>query len=209
MIVTMPGRNIIKQYAPESYYHIYSRGVNKLPIFFNEKDYDVFVSLFKRYLSDSQPKNTLRHIYPNYSDRLELLAYALMPNHIHLFIYQKDECAIKDFMRSLLTSYSMYFNKVNKRVGPVFQSRYRASLISDDSYLQHISRYIHLNPLDWSKSNKSSLDFYTNKRQADWIKPAKILQLFDNSNDYIRFLEDYEGHKQMLDELKWELANTD
>ncbi|QQS18790.1 hypothetical protein IPL68_01835 [Candidatus Saccharibacteria bacterium] len=37
-----------------------------------------------------------------------------MPNHIHLFVYQHDEYAIRDFMRALLTSYCMQYNKVHK-----------------------------------------------------------------------------------------------
>jgi putative transposase len=205
----MPGKNIIKQYAPKSYYHIYTRGVNKMPTFWADNDYTVFASLFKRYLSSEQPKNSSRHPYPNYRGRLQLLAYALMPNHIHLFVYQEDEFAIRDFMRSLLTSYSMYFNKTNKRVGPVFQSRYRASRIADDSYFQHISRYIHLNPLQWEDSDKTSLDFYLGKRRADWIEPEKVLQGFKDSGEYLAFLRDYEDQKQMFDELKWELANPD
>src|SRR5262245_7444609 len=132
-----------------------------------------------------------------------------MPNHIHLFIYQLDESALKNFMQSLMTSYGMYFNKTYKRVGPVFQSRYRASRITDDTYLQHISRYIHLNPSDWRTSTKTSLDFYTSKRQADWVKPQKILELFSSADEYLNFLGDYEGQKQILDDLKWELANSD
>lgn len=205
----MPRKNVIKQYAPESYYHIYSRGVNKTATFLSERDYEIFASLFKRYLGAGSSKNSSRHAYPDFRGRIELLTYALMPNHIHLFVYQHDEHAIRDFMRSLLTSYCMYFNKTYRRVGPVFQSSYRARLIADDSYLQHISRYIHLNPRDWKSSNKTSIDFYTGKRQADWINPKRILSLFDGAEEYLTFLEDYEGQKQILDDLKWELANPE
>lgn len=205
----MPGRNIIKQYAAESYYHIYTRGVNKQATFLGEADYAVFVGLLKRYLSEQPAKSASRHIYPTYRDRIELLAYALMPNHVHLFIYQRDERAISEFMRSLMTSYGMSFNRVHKRVGPVFQSRYRASLISDDAYLEHISRYIHLNPTDWRTSDKTSLDYYRGTRKSDWVRPKRVLDKFTSSEMYLKFVEDYEAQKQMLDELKWELANPD
>ncbi len=204
--LSMPGKNIIKEYVPESYYHIYSRGVNKEATFLSEGDYEAFLGLLKRYLSKEQPKNLSRHTYPNYRQRLELLSYALMPNHIHLLVYQTDERAISEFMRSLMTSYSMYFNKVNKRVGPVFQSRYRANLIDQDNYLIHISRYIHLNPTDWRNFPYSSLKYYAGKSQADWIRPEKILRLFKNQNEYMKFVADYKEHKKMLDEIKWELA---
>lgn len=204
----MPRKNIIKRYAPQSYYHIYSRGVAKQPIFNSEEDYTVFISLFKRYLSKKEVKSTTRHTYPSYDNRVELLSYCLMPNHIHLLVYQEDERAIIDFMRSLMTSYSMYFNKTNKRVGPIFQSRYLASLIDAQNYLEHISRYIHLNPRDWKSSKKTSIDFYLGKRHADWILPGRILDLFNSTDDYLKFLEDYEDQKKILDDLKWELAHS-
>lgn len=209
IIMVMPRKNVVKQYAPESYYHIYSRGVNKAATFLSERDYEIFISLFKRYLGSEKSKNTSRHAYPDFHNRIELLAYALMPNHVHLFVYQCDEHAIRDFMRSLFTSYCMYFNKIHNRVGPVFQSHYRARLIADNSYLQHISRYIHLNPKDWQASTKTSLDFYTGKRQAEWITPGRVLELFDSTDEYMKFLADYEDQKRILDDLKWELAGSD
>jgi putative transposase len=181
-----------KQYAPESYYHIYSRGVNKSPIFLSSKDYEVFISLFKRYLSPDPEHNVNYVKYPSYYGRLELLTYALMPNHFHLLVYQTDERVIEEFMRSLLTSYSKYFNKEHQRVGPVFQSRYLAKLINNDAYLYHISRYIHLNPANWRESVTTSLDFYSGKRHANWIDPKKILDLFPSKDAYMEFLEDYD-----------------
>lgn len=202
----MPSKNIVKRYAPESYYHVYTRGVNKQPVFLSEHDYTVFLSILKRYLSKKNTKSPTRHVYRSYSSRIELLSYALMNNHIHLLVYQTDERSISDFMRSVLTSYSMYFNKRYRRVGPVFESRYKASLISDQGYLEHISRYIHLNPKDWLHSEKTSLKYYLGQ-ETDWVRPRRILDLFSSKETYLLFLEDYESHKQMLDELKWELAN--
>jgi REP element-mobilizing transposase RayT len=181
-----------KQYAPESYYHIYSRGSNKQPIFLSEKDYSVFISLFKRYLSP-EPEYNINHVtYPSYYGKIELLTFALMPNHFHLLIYQADdERIIEKFMRSLMTSYSKYFNREHRRVGPVFQSRYLAKRITNEAHLYHISRYIHLNPRNWRNSTLTSLDFYSGKRHANWIDPGKILQLFPNIDAYMEFLEDY------------------
>ena len=207
--VVMPGKNIIKQYAPESYYHLYTRGVNKNITFDGDHDFTVFIGLLKRYLSPHAGKSNTRHAYPSFAGRLELLSYALMPNHIHLFVYQQDEYAIRDFMRSLLTSYCMQYNKVHDRVGPLFQSRYRACLISDDAYLQHISRYIHLNPRDWKTSDKTSLDFYLGKRHAGWINTKRVLEQFPTPKSYMDFLEDYEDVKKMYDEIKWDLATIE
>ncbi len=204
----MPGRNIIKDYAPESYYHIYSRGVNKDIVFLDEQDYSTFLSLFKRYLSDKPAMSKARVEYPCYGSRIQLLAYCLMPNHIHLLVYQQDSAAIIDFMRSLMTSYSMYFNRKYDRVGPVFQSRYRARHIDQQSYLEHISRYIHLNPRNWENYNYSSIGYYSGTQHAEWMQPQKILEIFNsNWHEYNTFMHDYQDNKRILDELKWELAD--
>lgn len=202
----MPGRNIVKQYAAEQFYHVYNRGVAKQAIFEDAPDYLVFLSLFKRYLSNQPAKTSARLPYPWYKQRLELIAYCLMPNHVHLLVYQNDEKALVEFMRSLMTSYSMYFNKKYERVGPVFQSRYRASRISSDPYLEHITRYIHLNPRQWQNYPYSSINYYRGQT-AEWLQPQKVLDSFSSSKEYLSFLEDYEDHKRMLDELKWELAH--
>lgn len=204
----VPGRNIIKPYVLNSYYHAYSRGVAKQPVFLDDEDYVFFLGLLKRYLSDQPAINSSRTPYPWYNNRLNLLAFCLMSNHIHLLIYQYDENALKEFMRSVMTSYSMYFNRKYKRVGPVFQSRYRASLIDHDNYLQHISRYIHLNPRNWQRYKYSSLPYYLDQKKAEWVKPDIIMSLFaNNKKQYIDFMKDYEEYKSMLDEIKWELAH--
>jgi putative transposase len=204
----MPGKNIIKTYGSEQYYHVYSRGVAKQPVFLDTDDYVFFLSLFKRYLSSGPAVSKARVPYPWFGDRLELLAYCLMPNHVHLLVYQHDQEAMLKLMQSIMTSYSVYFNKKYKRVGPVFQSRYRASLVDRDNYLHHISRYIHLNPKDWRKYDYSSLPYYLSEKNAEWLHSKKILELFDNNTaKYLEFLKDNEDQAQMIDELKWELAH--
>lgn len=203
----MPGRNIVKEYGADQYYHVYSRGVAKQAIFLDSQDYEVFLGLFKRYLSSNPPKSRGHGVYPNYSGKLDLLAYCLMPNHVHMLVYQYDADAMTLFMKSLMVSYGMYFNRKYKRVGPVFQSRYRASRITDNSYLEHISRYIHLNPKDWEDFEYSSFRYYAGLAHADWLKPEQIIAMFPSAEQYVEFVRDYEGHKAMLDEIHWELAD--
>lgn len=205
----MPSRNIVKVYASESYYHVYNRGVAKQLVFVDKADYEVFLSLLKRYLSNQPAKSRSRMEYPWYQSRLDLLSFCLMPNHIHMLIYQYDEKAVIEFMRSLMTSYSMYFNKRHKRVGPVFQSHYKANRIDQNNYLDHISRYIHLNPSRWEDYPFSSLKYYMNRAQAEWLRPEAILGLFPDRIQYLEFLRDYEGYKEMLEEVKLELAHDD
>lgn len=203
----MPSRNILKEDIPESYYHVYFRGGNKSRIFRDAADFEKMLQLFGRYLSLHEIKNSAGISFPNYSYKLELQAFCLMPNHVHLLIYQRQQHVMTEFMRSLLTSYSMYFNKKYKRSGPLFESRYKASLITDDSYLEHITRYIHLNPRQWRSYEYSSLPYYLQQVTDEWIDPKRMLELFPDPSEYLQFLEDYEKNKEMLDILKYELAN--
>lgn len=203
----MPSRNIIKIDIPDSYYHIYARGVSKSVIYRDPDDKVVFLNLLKRYLSANQVFDKKKFLYPNYSMDIELLAFCLMDNHFHMLIYQHADGSMSGIMKSLLTSYSLYFNKKYNRTGPLFESRYKASNIDSDNYLHHISRYIHLNPKDWRNYSFSSLPYYISGHQSDWVKPKKILDLFDTQKEYEDFVADYEDNKAMIDELKHELAS--
>ncbi len=204
----MPSRNVIKDYAPESYYHVYNRGVAKQPMFIEEMDYVVFLGMFKRHLSEEVQTDRFGREHPNYHTKIELLTFCLMPNHFHLLLYQyEDTQAMTKLLQSICTSYTMYFNRKYNRVGPLFQGRFKASQINNDDYLLHISRYIHLNPVEYMSYEWSSLPYYTGKLQAEWIKPSRIKGMFRAEN-YIHFLKDYEAYKDSLDEIKHELANS-
>lgn len=204
----MPSRNVLKYDVEGGYYHVYARGVSRMPIFKEPTDYAVFLNLYKRCLS-KQPVYDQKNIsYPHLYGDLELLCYCLMTNHFHLLIYQTKQGSMTQLMRSVMTSYSRYFNKKNGRSGPLFESRYKASLIGNQSYLEHISRYIHLNPKDWRTYAYSSLPYSAGMLNAEWILPSRIMDIFDGPEDYVKFLADYESHKEMLEEIKYELADT-
>ncbi len=204
----MPSRNTQKDYLEDAYYHVYNRGVNKREIFIDEEDYSVFLNLFKRYLSDAPVKDLKGREYPWLKDQVEMLAYCLMPNHFHLLLYQSDMYAMKHLMHGVLTAYTGYFNKKYKRVGPLFQARYKASHIVTDSYLLHITRYIHLNPDDYQKWEFSSLQYYLGKKNADWVSPQKMLDMFDNKREYSTFIKDHRDYKDTIDQLEHMLANN-
>jgi len=151
----MPARNIVKSYIENGYYHIYNRGVEKRDIFLDEQDCKVFLHYLKLYLSPIEELRELnlpglrilRFIRLNLSQEVNLLAFSLMPNHIHLQIKQTTKDGIVKFMRRLSTSYVMYFNRKYQRVGALFQNTYKAVLIESDPHLLHLSRYVHLNPI--------------------------------------------------------------
>ena len=203
----MPSRNRVKQYTENGFYHVYNRGVNKQIIFRESDDYHVFLNLFKRYLSTNPVVDKKGREYPWLKQEIELMAYCLMPNHFHLLLFQIDREAMTKLLRAVCTSYTGYFNKKYGRVGPLFQGVFKASLISSEAYLQHISRYIHLNPADYLAWEYSSLRYYLGQKTADWLNPGLILEMF-NDTSYLDFLADYGEHKKMLEEIKYELANS-
>jgi len=203
----MPRRNVIREDAPDSFFHVYARGINKSKIFLDESDYLFFLGLFNRYLSPDEKKNSAGLSYPNFYNKVDLLAYCLMPNHFHLLVFQRQSHELTACMQSIMTSYSRFFNTKYKRTGPLFESRFRASLISDDIYLEHISRYIHLNPRDWEDYEYSSLPYYLQRAQESWLRPDRILAEFRGPNDYKQFVSDYVENKKMIDIIKKELAN--
>jgi REP element-mobilizing transposase RayT len=112
-------------------YHIISRGNNRRKIFRSDSDYLRFLEILE------QQKSRL----PFY-----LYAYCLMPNHFHLLIEMRDE-SISQIMQRVLTSYSQFHNRKYKKIGHLFQGRYKSILCQSDRYLAELVRYIHLNPV--------------------------------------------------------------
>jgi len=208
IILLMPSRNVLKLDIADSYYHVYARGASRSNIFIDSQDYANFLSLFKRYLSPAQQHDRVGVPYPHLFGKIELLCYCLMPNHFHLLLYQAEEQSMQKLMRGVMTSYSRYFNKKYERSGPLFETRYKASHIYNQSYLEHITRYIHLNPKDWKDYKYSSLGFYLNRQSAAWLQPDKILGMFKDAEEYFVFVSDYEAHKRMLEEIKHDLAES-
>jgi REP element-mobilizing transposase RayT len=138
----------------------------------------------------------------NFCDRVVLAAYCLMPNHFHFLIKQKDKQAMEILMRSLMTRYTMYFNRRYGRVGTLFQSSYKAVLVESDAQLLHLTRYIHRNPMSGTileevslyeqlTAQPSSYPNYLRKIKQDWVKPDFILQNFSESgfDSYQDFVE--------------------
>ena len=182
-----------------------------MDIFTDDEDYRVFLNLLKRALGEKIQIDKQYRNYPNFHNNLELLAYCLMSNHFHLLIRTKNKPRLlPELLKSVMTSYVMYFNKKHKRTGPLFGKRYRAVRIISDEYLWHISRYIHLNPLDIDRDYKSypysSIDYYTSSKSSDWVKPDEIKDMFKEAGEnYSKFLEDYVDRKQEFEEIKAEL----
>ncbi|MBP9667886.1 transposase [Candidatus Saccharibacteria bacterium] len=203
----MASRNVLKIDIPDSYYHVYARGSNKMPIYIDDDDYEYFLTLLRRYLSQKEMKNQVGTPYVKLFNSVRLQCFCLMQNHFHLLLYQIEPGAMQRLMRGVMTSYSSYFNRKYDRSGPLFETRYKASRISSDDYFMHISRYIHLNPDKWETYQFSSIHAYAGQVQYDWLETKNILAMFDTPTGYLEFVRDYKEIRDVYEDIKHELAN--
>lgn len=191
-LLGMPGKNTVKIYASESFYHIYNRGVAKQIIFQDDRDYRMMIHCIRRYLSPQIMTDKSGRPYEKLHGHVRLHAYCLMPTHLHLLIEQLSERGMEQFMRRVMTSYTMYFNWRHNRVGGLFQGRYKGRLVQGDSDLLWLSSYIHENPQDaWSGRELaeypySSLKNYTTELAPDWLTVDYIARSDPAASDLVR-----------------------
>lgn len=116
---------------PGAFHHVFARGIEKRDIV---ADHDDRKELRRRILINLKRFNA------------SCLAWAFLPNHFHL-LFQSESAILADFMRCLMSGYSIYFNRKYERSGHLFQNRYKSSVIDTERYLLELIRYIHLNPV--------------------------------------------------------------
>lgn len=186
----MPRKNVVKQYKPNTYLHIYNRGVAKQDIFRDNGDKDFFLGLFDRYLNpNNRQTDANRMPYPKFDDDIEIQTFCLMDNHYHLLLWlDQDPTALAPFMRSIGVSYTMYFNKRYERVGPLLESQYKCRQVGNEEDLINLSKYIHSNPQNFLSYKYSSLHTYLGKACPPWMRPQKMLQVIDQF-DYLSFIK--------------------
>lgn len=162
------------------YFHIYNKGVGGKQIFNEDRDYHIFLDYLKDYLTAANPESTKKkftvkgrifsgvpHQLNNYLGKIELIAYRLEPDHFHLLLHQIATWSVENFIRSLCTRYSKYFNKKYQRTGTLFEGPYKSVQIEDVSHLYLLTRHFH------SRSKYSSYPEYLHSRKSVWIKTMK------------------------------------
>ncbi|WP_252183540.1 transposase [Rossellomorea vietnamensis] len=112
-------------------YHIVFRGINRQTIFEDEEDKMVLLQKLARFMKVSS---------------VELYAFCLMDNHVHLLVKETKE-SISDFMKRLSSSYVYWYNVKYQRCGHLFQERFNSENVESDAYFITVLRYIHQNPL--------------------------------------------------------------
>lgn len=104
-----------------------------------------------------------------------------MPNHYHLLIKQLSDNGVVKFMQKLGTGYANYFNKKYERVGPLFQGKYKAVAVENDTHLLYLPCYIHLNPIELIEPG------WKNRKIKNWRRATTFLESYRWSSylDYI------------------------
>jgi len=163
------------------FYHITSRGDDRKRVYINDSD-------FKKFL-----EYTLR---AKERFKFYLYAYVLMPNHYHLLI-ETLRPNLSRIMQYINTSYTTYYNIKRKRYGHLFQGRYKSIVADKDNYFQHLSRYMHLNPVRAKIVERpedyawSSYNGYNSKNGDGYIDKDRIKDALDmNEAEYRRFVSD-------------------
>lgn len=167
-------------------YHITARGNERREIFRDDDDQiamlEIISGAIKRY-------------------NLRVYAYVLMSNHYHMLLETVEANLIK-VMHDIQTAYTQKFNHRHRRIGHLFQGRYKSILVDKDAYLLELSRYIHLNPVRagivklpqdyrWSSYRR-----YMGEKVDSWVDVDWLLGWFEEGNTkrasetYRAFVED-------------------
>jgi REP element-mobilizing transposase RayT len=171
---------------PGYYYHIYNRGINRTTIFSEDIHYYRFITLCKKYLNQ----------------KMDILAYCLLPNHFHFLVYIKDEYPDRvptpcqgNFslpVSHLCNSYAQWYNKTTGRTGGLFQRPFKRKRISDEKYLKQVIYYIHRNPMHHNLAERPENWLYSSyssvfNGQSALTDSTQLFEWFDNKENFIDY----------------------
>ena len=195
-------------------YHVFSKSIAKFTIFNDDIEFSRMIETICYY----QRKNPAVRFSDfmelhkkieecSYKDKLvEIIAYCLMPTHLHLILKQLKEKGISVFMNNLLNSYTRYFNLRHNRKGPLWESRFKNVLVETDEQLLHLTRYIHLNPATAYLVNKPEewpYSSYMEYLSSDKPKICAYSEVLDiKPASYKIFVEDRVSYQRDLAKIK-------
>ena len=210
----MPSKYVVRNFAEDSYYHVFNRGVEKRDIFLEEDDYLTFIYYLSAYLqpiekvAEKYPDTPVRLYGKNLADEIELIAYCLMPNRFHLLLKQRTKDGVSKLLKQLTNAYTLYFNQKNQRVGSLMQGPFRAAPVIEDPLFIHLVRYIHLNPVasgltkDLNAHRWSSYHHYLGNEADLPVEQEKILSYFPSVGAFKGFHEDQIDYAKGLEKIK-------
>jgi putative transposase len=188
-------------------YHVFTRSIAQFTVFRKHEDYRRAIDLLAYYLLADLPVSFSKYIPTQeanlaHKKRVQVIAYCVMPTHIHLVVKQLAEDGIRFYMNTVLNSYTQYFNKKYNRKGPLWESRFRRVLVNSDEQLIHLTRYVHLNPVTAALIDRPEAWEYSSyweylhgnteqPRISDWtglldIRPEYYQKFVNDGMDYYR-----------------------
>jgi putative transposase len=138
---------------------------------------------------------------------VSVVAYCIMPTHIHLLLKQIREKGIEKYMGKVLNAFSRYFNEKHHRRGPLWTGRFNNVLVNTDEQLLHLTRYIHLNPVsagligkpeEWQHSSYSE---YTDESSNTNLCNFNTVINMDQKQ-YKKFVNDGKDYQKSLALIK-------
>ena len=120
---------------------------------------------------------------------IEIIAYCIMDNHVHLLMYTQNVEYISKFMKEVNAQYAMYYNKKYERVGYLFRNRFNSKVILTYNHMLNCIKYIHMNPVKAGKVEKESE--YEFSSYLDYINKTKfvnsklLMLLFQSEENYL------------------------
>ena len=117
--------------VPNVPHHVTQRGNRRQPTFFSDADYALYLDLLAEFC---------------HAHGVEIWAYCLMPNHVHLILVPSDENGLRATLADLHRRYTGYVNARARTTGHLWQGRY-GSVAMDEAHLVNAVRYVTLNPV--------------------------------------------------------------
>lgn len=220
-----------------NFYHIYNRGIDRRKVFLNRHDYSRFIVCLKEFNQvepigslyllnlnrkrDSLSGRTAQKNEQNIQDKnnkdnkesrklVDIIAYALLPNHYHLLIKQLETNGTSEFIKRLAGGYTWYYNNKSERNGPLFAGKFKAIRIDSDAYLQQLSAYINANVEIHGISRAeewiwSSYRYYINKEIHNVSNKNLILEDFMNIDQYKMIVSEVIKNAQQIKAAKYYL----
>lgn len=208
----------------EEIYHVFNRSIGRYPIFGQNRHYQRGLDLVNFYrfdkpalrfshynrLPESQKNDFMENLRKT-PKRIKILAYCLMPNHVHFLLKQLTKKGIADFMSNFQEGYAKYFNIKEERTGSLFQSMFKAIRIETEEQLIHVSRYVHLNPLtSYVIKDMEELETYPwcsfaeymGKTNYGILDKEEILGYFPTSKSLKEFTESQVEYQRELARIK-------
>ncbi len=165
-------------FAPGLLYHVIVRGNQRRKTFRCDEDYKDYLDRLEKYRAKFH---------------VRIYAYCLMPNHVHLLV-ETGSTPLAKFMQGLQQSYTQHFNRSYRKVGHLFQGRYKAIICDRDKYLLALVRYIHLNPVRAKLATRperyshSAHNSYLTNGTPKIVEVTPILKLLGGKKAYERFV---------------------